>query len=114
MDERHARFGRRTGEALGAAGVQLICLVAVLLGPVDVRPRGAVDRRVGTNPREGLFDGRGVGDIELVAGQPDQLMARVLARAHDVAAEHAGGAGDEQPARAHRIEMSELSPTMKR
>ena len=43
--------------------------------------------------------------------EAEQLVARTRSGAHDVLAEHAGGARDEQP---HGIEMSELSPTMKR
>jgi hypothetical protein len=38
-------------------------------------------------------------------------VARPRARPQDVVPEHPGGPGEQQP---HRIEMSELSPTMKR
>src|SRR6195256_5284535 len=62
-------------------------------------------------PIEQRLDGRGVGDVDLGQVDEHELVAGALAGARDVVPEHPGGACHEQP---HRIEMSELSPTMKR
>ena len=52
-----------------------------------------------------------VADVELLTGEPERLVAGPAGGGQHVLAEHAPGAGHEHP---HRIEMSELSPTMKR
>jgi hypothetical protein len=109
MHERHTRRGGRAREVAGAVGVDGVRLLTMGLRAVDVGPGGAVERRAGANALEGLPDGGSIGDVELGTSQPHQLVAGALARAQHVGAEHPGGACDEQP---HRIEMSELSPTM--
>ena len=58
-----------------------------------------------------IVHGPGIADVELGARKADQIVTGPLSRAQHVQPEHAGRAGEEQP---HRIEMSELSPTMKR
>jgi hypothetical protein len=88
----------------------------VLLRPVDVGPGRAVDDAVEpTRARRQLAeqrrDGRLVGDVELGEVDQHELMAAALPRARHVVAEHSLSAGDQDP---HRIEMSELSPTMNR
>ena len=79
------------------------------LGAVDVGPGGAVDDRVGrarARARARTARSSVMSSSARVERRRSSWPAR-SPRAHDVAAEHPAGAGDEQP---HRIEMSELSP----
>ena len=66
-----------------------------LLGPVDVGPGGAVDHHVGALQLELRADRRLVGDVELGVAEADHVVAGVAGGEHDVAAEHAARACDE-------------------
>jgi len=88
--------------------------IAVDLGPIHVGPRRAVDRGAGLCLRKRLLDREPVGDVELRPRKRHGRDARALGSAYYIAPEHPAGARHEQPEPAHSIEMSELSPTMKR
>ncbi len=111
MQQRRIDRGRRTSQVASALGVDRVGRLAMGLGAIDVGPRSAVDCGLGTLA---LIEGEDrllVGDVHLGKVDEHEIVARALARALHVVAEHPGGACDEHP---HRIEMSELSPTMKR
>ena len=71
----------------------------VLLGAVDVGPGGAVDDRVGSRGLDRRADGVGIGDIEVAAGERDDVVPGALGGGDDVPAQHARSARDEK---AHR------------
>ena len=56
----------------------------MLLGPVDVGPRGAVDDRVRTRPRDRRLHGALIGDVEPCARERERLVAGGRARGMDV------------------------------
>ena len=65
----------------------------------------------GAAPASAAATASRVADVELAVGERERLVAGTAGGGEHVLAEHAAGAGHEHP---HRIEMSELSPTMKR
>src|SRR5262249_21597903 len=67
----------------------------VRLGVVHARPRGAVDDDVRPGVGNRLLDEAGAGDIELGAGQGDDIFAALAKGAPQIAGDHAGRAGDE-------------------
>ena len=54
------------------------------LGAVDVGPGRAVDDRVGRGVAHGGADGVGVGDVEVAAGEGDDVVAGALGGGDDV------------------------------
>ena len=50
----------------------------------------------GAAPAIGGADGVGVGDVEVAAGERDDVVPRALGGGGDVPAQHARGAGDEK------------------
>ena len=95
MDEER-RDGRQVSGALPVdpRGVGL-----VLLGAVDVGPGGAVDHRVGSRGVDRGADGVGIGDVEVAAGERDDVVPGALSGGDDVTAQHARSPRDEK---AHR------------
>ena len=69
------------------------------LGAVDVGPGGAVDHRVGTRGVDRGAHGAGIGDVEVAAGERDDVVPGALGRGDDVTAQHARCPRDEK---AHR------------
>ena len=88
--------GRRGGDVAGGGAVDPRRARLVGLGAVDVGPGGAVDHRVGPRGLEGGADGIGIGDVEVAAGECDDVVARALGGGDDVTAQHARGPRDEK------------------
>ena len=114
MHERYAGRAGRARQLARALRVDRTRGGAMFLRAVDVGPGGAVDDGLRAQPLQGLLDRRRVGDVELRPREALGLAAGALRRAQEIVAEHAAGTRHEQSPGAHRMEMSELSPTMKR
>ena len=96
VDDERAGLGRRGATLPAPAPLIGGRRGLVGLGAVDVGPGGAVDHRVGLASRDGGAHGVGVGDVEVGPGEGDDLVAGARCGRHDVAAEHARGARDEE------------------
>jgi hypothetical protein len=95
MDEPRACLRRRGRHMSSAVDVDGVGKLRLALGAVDIGVRRAVDdalRRRAADRRQRLVP---VGDIEFRPAQSDDLMTSGGGRLGDVAAEHAGGSGDQ-------------------
>ncbi len=77
---------RQAIDRLGPGGVGL--------AGVDGRPRRAVDHDVRSPRRHRGNDGAAIGDVEITAGQPEDLVTRRFARRNHIVTELPSGAGD--------------------
>ena len=71
--------------------------VRVALAGVHRGPGGGVDDHVGADGRDGPQHLAAVGDVQLLAGERDHLVAGGVADAQQVGGQLAAGAGDQQP-----------------
>ncbi len=112
MQQRSPRLRCGAREVASALRVDRAGEIRLGLGAVDVGPRRAVDARLGCSRSKNALDGRLVGDVELGQIDQHQLVPRALA---PPAARRARASRFAPTISSrHRMEMSELSPTMKR
>ena len=100
LDDERAGALRGGRDVAGGGAVELGRRGLVRLRAVDVGPRGAVDHRVRARGGDRHARGVGVADVELLARQRGDVVARARGGGGDVVAQHARGAGQEQAHRA--------------
>ncbi len=116
MDERDSDGRRLCGEDPRTHRVDRVGRIELGLRPVDISPGGAVDDPVEAGwltleAPEQSPHALCVGDVDLGQVDGDGLPRGPVGCPQHIVPEHSQGPCDEDP---HRIEMSELSPTMKR
>ena len=87
----------RSGDVTGAIGVDSAREPALLLRPVHVGERRAVDHAVGNGGADGGDRRVAIGDVELRSAEGNDVMAGGGRRLGGIAAEHAGGSGNQYP-----------------
>jgi hypothetical protein len=101
VHDARADLGRRARDVAGAVAVDSGRGRLGRLGAVDVGPRRAVDDRARLGRRDDAAHVTGIGDVELGAGEGDDIVPQPGGGGGDSLPKHARASGDQQ---AHRTQ----------